>query len=127
MKIRTTEWIEKAEGDFTIALREMAAPDPVWDGICFHAQQCVEKYLKALLEEREIAFSKTHDLVYLLDLMAEPPLPLSQMRADLAQLGTFGIAARYPGVRADKESAELAVRIARRVRTVIREALGLTE
>lgn len=51
MKQRTIEWIEKAEGDISIAMREMAASEPVWDGICFHAQQCAEKYLKALLEE----------------------------------------------------------------------------
>lgn len=67
MKPRTMEWIEKAEGDLTIALREVNAPEPVWDGICFHAQQCAEKYLKALLEEQGIPFSKTHDLVYLLE------------------------------------------------------------
>jgi HEPN domain-containing protein len=50
-----------------MAQRERQAPDPVWDGICFHAQQCAEKYLKALLEGQIIVFRKTHDLVELLD------------------------------------------------------------
>ena len=34
---------------------------------CFHAQQCAEKYLKAILISRQVAFSKTHDLLLLND------------------------------------------------------------
>lgn len=121
------EWIEKAEGDLTIALREVNAPEPVWDGICFHAQQCAEKYLKALLEEQGIPFSKTHDLVYLLDLTSDTSPVLNEMRADLAHLSVLGIAARYPGVRADPESAKLALEIAQRVRAAVRDRLALPE
>ena len=65
MKPETQEWIEKAEGDWKVAQREMQAADPVWNVICFLAQQSAEKYLKALLEEHNIAFQKTHDLVVL--------------------------------------------------------------
>lgn len=44
----TVEWVNKAEGDFTTALRELRArKSPNYDAACFHAQQCVEKYLKA--------------------------------------------------------------------------------
>jgi HEPN domain-containing protein len=43
----TQEWIDKAEGDFRTATREIqVTQDPSYDGVCFHAQQCVEKYLK---------------------------------------------------------------------------------
>lgn len=35
MKQRAQEWIDKAEGDWTIAQRERQAANPVWDGICF--------------------------------------------------------------------------------------------
>ncbi len=65
MKRATREWVEKAEGDFAVAGREPAAPAPVFDAVCFHAQQCVEKYLKALLQDRGIDFPRTHDLVAL--------------------------------------------------------------
>ena len=37
-------------------------------GASFHMQQCVEKYLKALLVYRDQCFPKTHDLVALNDL-----------------------------------------------------------
>ncbi len=41
----TVEWVDKAEGDFTTALRELRArKSPNYDAACFHAQQCVEKY-----------------------------------------------------------------------------------
>ena len=35
---------------------------PNYDGVCFHAQQCIEKYLKAKLVEADIDFPKTHNL-----------------------------------------------------------------
>jgi HEPN domain-containing protein len=38
--------------------------------ICFHAQQCAEKYLKARLTEANIPFIKTHDLPSLLSQLA---------------------------------------------------------
>ncbi len=37
------------------------------DTVCFHAQQCVEKYLKAVLVSEAIDFPKTHDLEELMD------------------------------------------------------------
>ncbi|OPX99841.1 MAG: HEPN domain protein [Syntrophorhabdus sp. PtaB.Bin047] len=62
----TAEWIEKAENDFATAVREMRVRKrPNYDAVCFHSQQCVEKYLKAILQENGIAFGKTHNLVIL--------------------------------------------------------------
>lgn len=41
------EWVAKAEGDFATAWRELAATEsPNYDAVCFHAQQCAEKYFK---------------------------------------------------------------------------------
>jgi HEPN domain-containing protein len=51
----TLEWIAKAEADFATAQRELGVTDrPNYDGVCFHAQQCVEKDLKAFLQESNI-------------------------------------------------------------------------
>jgi HEPN domain-containing protein len=50
MKPITSEWVIKAEGDFATAERELRATDNLnYDAVCFHAQQCAEKYLKARL------------------------------------------------------------------------------
>ncbi|MBN1670315.1 MAG: HEPN domain-containing protein [Kiritimatiellae bacterium] len=63
------EWVEKAEGDYFSAFREYRARKrPNYNAACFFAQQCAEKYLKAILQSRGIAFAKTHDLVVLLGL-----------------------------------------------------------
>lgn len=84
MKPRTIEWIERAEGDWTMATRESQATNPIWNGICFLSQQSAEKYLKAYLEEAGTAFPKTHDLVVLLNLTGGVLTNLETMRADLA-------------------------------------------
>ena len=44
MKPLTGEWVEKAEGDFATASREIRVRKaPNFDAVCFHAQQCAEK------------------------------------------------------------------------------------
>jgi HEPN domain-containing protein len=125
MKPETEEWVAKAEGNWSVANREMQAADPVWDIICFLDQQCAEQYLKAFLEEHGISFRKTHDLVVLLDSAAGLLTELDTHRQDLAYLGTLGIAARYPGMEADQKAADDATRIAEVVRNVIRLKLGV--
>ena len=43
------EWVDRAEGDFRTAEREVRVRNaPSYDSVCFHAQQCAEKYLKML-------------------------------------------------------------------------------
>jgi len=69
MKPETQEWLEKAEGDLKVAQWEGQATDPVYDAVCFHAQQCAEQYLKALLEEHNSTFPRIHDLLALLNLI----------------------------------------------------------
>lgn len=57
------EWVAKAENDLKNAAYTLGmGEDCPTDTICFHAQQCIEKYIKALLVLRGIDFPKTHDL-----------------------------------------------------------------
>lgn len=42
-------WVLKAEHDLLNIENNLAAREIPWDTVCFHAQQCAEKYLKALL------------------------------------------------------------------------------
>ena len=75
MKPITQEWVNKAEGDFSTAERELQVQHrPNYDAVCFHGQQCVEKYLKACLQEENIVFNRIHDLSTLLDLLL-PVIP----------------------------------------------------
>jgi HEPN domain-containing protein len=126
MKPETQGWTDKAEGDWKVARREMETPNPVYDVICFLAQQCAEKYLKAVLEEHNVAFRKTHDLVVLLEEGVGQLAGFESLREGLARLSTFGIAARYPGVQADAQAAEDAMGTAEQVRGMVRARLGLS-
>jgi len=69
MRPLTAEWVKKAEGDYQMAGREFRArKNPYYDGVCFHAQQCAEKYLKAFLQEHDQDIPKIHKLLDLLKL-----------------------------------------------------------
>ena len=126
MKSMTSEQVAKAEADFATMERERAVKDtPNYDGICFHAQQCAEKYLKARLCEANISFSKIHDLVALLEQILEAEPAWEEFREDLAYLSDFAITFRYPGESADDDSAFDAQRRCRLFRNAARKALGM--
>ncbi len=126
MKPAALEWVSKAEAEFALVQREIRVRRaPNFDAVCFHAQQCVEKYLKACLQEWGIAFPKTHDLVFLLSLaVAREPLwqPYSD---DMMFLTGFAVLFRYPGYDATPEMAKDAVRRCRTLRNAVRFHLGM--
>lgn len=126
MKPITEEWVEKAEGDWMVAGREMRVrKSPNYDAVGFHCQQCVEKYLKGQLQEESITAPKTHDLGKLLDLLL-PTHPLwAGMRLSADGLSSYAVDFRYPGDSADKEEARSAVKLCRSVRETVRLSLGL--
>lgn len=126
MKQITQEWVDKAEGDWHDAQRAYRARKfPNYDSACFHAQQCVEKYLKARLVEAGIAFAKTHDLTLLLGLAlsVEPQWGILQQQAK--NLNAYSVEFRYPGKDATKVRAQQAIKDCREVRKVVRTAFGL--
>lgn len=112
MSALITEWINKGEGDRLTAKRESEVIDaPNWDAVCFHAQQAVEKYLKALLQQEEIQFSRTHDLAQLLRTLLSKFSELELLLDDLEWLTTFAVEIRYPGESALEDDAKQAIRI----------------
>lgn len=125
MKPLTTEWVNKAEGDFRVAKGQMVDEAPVYDAVCFHAQQCSEKYLEALLVERDQYFPKTHDLETLAKLLLPLCPDLGQHTDQLLFLTVFAVEIRYPGVQATPEDAERCLDAAQGARVVCRDLLGL--
>ena len=122
----THEWVSKAEGDYdVIVLLQRSRKASRYDPICFHAQQCVEKYLKACLTERGTAFPKTHDLPLLLSRVAPADSKWSVLGPALTALSAFGVLPRYPGMTATNIHARASVATCRRVRTAARRQLGL--
>ena len=90
------KWIEKADHDLGSAkVIYLQLPD-YFDTITFHCQQAVEKYLKALLILHEINFDRSHDLVYLLELLSRKIEIEESLYTKAVSLNGFGVQIRYP-------------------------------
>lgn len=128
MQRLTAEWVEKAEEDFYSAQREYRARNrPNYSAACFFSQQCIEKYIKARLQEANIEFSKTHDLIRLLDLV-EPVESLWQVyRSTFRFITAYAVDYRYPGESSTKDDAQEAIKLCRNFRTAARHSLGLRD
>ncbi|MBI2899893.1 MAG: HEPN domain-containing protein [Planctomycetes bacterium] len=119
------EWVQKAESDVLSArhLLKIKAGCPT-DAVCFHAQQCVEKYVKALLVVRNVDFPRTHDIGELIALLCGRPrfgLPPDEER----RLTGYATVARYPSGYdpIPLTEARRPVRLARQVRREARRLL----
>jgi HEPN domain-containing protein len=120
------QYVDKAESDLitaahTLKLRENCPTDAV----CFHAQQCFEKYLKALLVLNGIEFSRTHHISGLMTLLPATIRP-SLTPEEQDRLTEYAVTTRYPGDYdpISREEAHQAVRVARRVRNQVRRRLA---
>ena len=121
----TLEWIEKAEEDYNSAKWLQQAPDPGHNSICFHAQQCIEKYLKAWLQEADVPVPRTHNLGELLALIV-PTLPAwGQWQPDFKKITEYAVDSRYPGESATPEDTQHAMHTCEAVRQAVRTSLKL--
>lgn len=115
-------WVVKAEHDIKTAEHTLQIRDDCpFEIVCFHAQQCAEKYLKALLVSRSIDFPKTHDLRFLLELLpAEFNLGLEL--SEVAFLSRYAVDGRYPGSwdEITRVQAERAIAVACKVRDAVK-------
>ncbi|MBI4774969.1 MAG: HEPN domain-containing protein [Deltaproteobacteria bacterium] len=85
-------WLEFARQDLQMA--ELALKEGIYNQVCFHSQQCVEKCIKGLIANIGKTPPRTHSIVDLLGLL--PTGYLSHLQDDLAQLDIFYIPTRYP-------------------------------
>lgn len=114
------EWLQKAEGDFTAATALLELQNEMTaDAICFHCQQCAEKYLKAYLQQHNLKFTRTHDLVELLLLCQQLDATFKQLAAPLQLLNNYSVEIRYPGRFTSLAEADSALGEARIVREFI--------
>ena len=95
MKKSTKHWIESAESDIAIIERIIDAPELTHQA-SFHAQQAIEKSFKAIIEEHDMAFKKTHSLETLYAVVKEN-LHVKFNTDLLIVLDQLYIDARYPG------------------------------
>jgi HEPN domain-containing protein len=89
-------WLAKAANDYLAIQNNVNAADVPWDVVCFHAQQCAEKILKAYLVLDGRTPQRTHDLTAVLMQCADITPGLVDLEDDCLSLTTLAIGPRYP-------------------------------
>lgn len=104
----------------------LAEEDPPTDIMRFHAQQCVEKFLKAFLTHRGVHVDKTHDLAKLLDDCCSHDTAFDVLRQTALNLTDYAVATRYTDFWLDipPDEAGAAVEAASRTMAFVNERLG---
>ena len=118
-------WIAYAEEDLGSAKTLLKGKKPFLSAACFHAQQCAEKYLKALLIFKDFDFPKSHDLVTLDSLCNQNGIFTGFDRERLAYLTKHAVQTRYPGNQPALDEVREAIDTAVDVRKFARKFLGL--
>jgi HEPN domain-containing protein len=118
-------WIERAEEDLVVARSILRRKQPLINSACYHAHQCAEKYLKAVLITKDAVFPKTHDLLMLSTLCDEVGIIVPIDPKILNALNDYSINIRYPGETPSLQDARDAVKIAQSVRKFVRKLLGI--
>lgn len=123
------EWIAKAEEDYkTVLTLNRQKKHKLPNSICFHCQQCIEKYLKAFLIYNEFKPPRTHDLRKLNDIAVNFNSSLKNIYDFLEQLNPYSVEFRYPGDSATQKEAKQAVQAMKKARKVlIKKFIGIKQ
>lgn len=118
-------WIRRAENDLKIGKDELLTKDPATDAVCFHMQQCVEKYLKAFLVFHGKEFPRSHDIALLVSLCSNIDAEFSCLiEWGVDTLTDYAVMVRYDEpIFPSVEEAKRAVELAEEVRGFVRKKL----
>lgn len=87
-------FFRKGDSDLADARRTLVSDGP-YDTACFHAQQAVEKYLKAYLAWKGQPIPRTHDLEELQTLCVAQAQLTDLAKLDLTELTAYAVELRY--------------------------------
>ncbi len=90
-------WLQRARSDLQLGRAALNAQGVMPEDAAFHAQQCAEKALKALLLHRGISFPKTHAIEVLLDLLKAQGVSVPKGVDEAFELSEYAVQTRYPG------------------------------
>ena len=119
------EWLNRARSNLVLARAEDQSI--YLEDLCFNAQQAVEKFLKAILAQKEIEIPKTHNLKVLLDLTGLSETETGVKSDEMRVLNAYSVKARYPLGKPmlNMDDAKDAVEIAKKVHDAICIILGI--
>lgn len=90
------EWFKIAELDFETAKFLLNMKPTPLEIICYHSQQCAEKYLKGFIALNGGQITKTHDLVLLNKICQTYNIIFKEIDNDCIELTDYGVQMRYP-------------------------------
>jgi HEPN domain-containing protein len=115
----------------TLADRDMRAflklaDDPEIDDevVGFHAQQAVEKCLKAVLAKHRVELRKNHDLQLLIELLTQHNLPSPPLREGIDALCPFAVEFRYDFLTTESLDREQAHTVVAAIRSWAEQQLS---
>jgi len=114
-------WLRKAESDLLNIRNNLGSAEVPWDTVCFHAQQAVEKLLKAFLVANGKPAPREHDLVGLLSVCVQIAARFADLESGCRKLTVYATAVRYPVAFAEPTEGEAreAAAIARDVHAIV--------
>ena len=132
MKEASGQWLESAEMDLG-SIEQIIQREDLTPVAAFHSQQCVEKCLKAVLEEYAQKVPREHSTLKLYGLVQEL-IPFEVDKEILTDLDDLYIGSRYPGElgllpngKPTREDAERFHRFARSLYEQIKRILGASQ
>ena len=94
MKEISREWLRKAQDDLDV-IEEIKNKKHLTNMVAFHAQQAIEKSLKAIIDEFNLGFVKIHQIERLLEIVKEH-LEANIDNEIVQMLDSLYIESRYP-------------------------------
>jgi HEPN domain-containing protein len=89
------DWLLHANSDLELA-RTGKSPGVLFETLCFHAHQAVEKAIKAVLLVHKVPIIKSHNIGALTKLLPEN-IKRSPAIKEAASLTDYAVLSRYPG------------------------------
>lgn len=130
MKKITEDWLKAGDDDLR-TVRKLLDDEYLYHIVAFHCQQSVEKYFKAIIEECNLDFIKTHNLENLLGQIKEV-INISIDYEIIEKLDSLYIDARYPSSfgllpngKPDRKEINLFIQFVESIRTQILDFLNL--
>jgi HEPN domain-containing protein len=131
MKDETRTWFSYADENLDVA--ELALDHGHLNASMQNAQQAVEKYLKALIVERNLEFRRTHSIRELLGLLAAKGIFMSVSEDEMDLMDSIYVPSKYPVYSAlpralpDSAICREAISIAHKVRDLTAEILRVPQ
>jgi HEPN domain-containing protein len=127
MKDETSTWLSYADENFDVA--ELALEHGHLNSCLQNAQQAVEKYLKAVIVERDLEFRRTHSIWELVGLLLDQDIHVDISDDEMDLMDTIYVPSKYPVYSVlpqalpDPEICKNALKAAKKVRDSVYQVL----